>query len=33
VGSVMDMENQYGAYAYAREYGLQPMYGDEEMVM
>jgi hypothetical protein len=33
VGSVLDMENQYGAYAYAREYGLQPTYGDEEMVM
>jgi hypothetical protein len=33
VGSVLDMENQYGAYAYAREYGMQPSYGDEEMVM
>jgi hypothetical protein len=33
VGSVLDMENQYGAYAYAREYGIQPTYGDEEMVM
>jgi hypothetical protein len=33
VGSVLDMENQYGAYAYAREYGIQPSYGDEEMVM
>jgi len=33
VGSVADMENNYGAYAYAREYGLQPGYGDEEMVM
>jgi hypothetical protein len=32
-GSVLDMENQYGAYAYAREYGAQPAYGDEEMVM
>jgi hypothetical protein len=32
VGSVLDMENQYGAYAYAREYGMQP-YADEEMVM
>jgi hypothetical protein len=32
VGSVADMENQYGAYVYAREYGMQP-YGDEEMVM
>ena len=33
VGSVLDMENQYGAYAYAREFGLQPTHGDEEMVM
>jgi hypothetical protein len=33
VGSTMDMENQYGAYAYAREYGIQPSYADEEMVM
>lgn len=33
VGSVSDMENQYGAYAYAREYGMQFAYGDEEMVM
>ncbi|KAF1830016.1 hypothetical protein BDW02DRAFT_123521 [Decorospora gaudefroyi] len=33
VGSVADMENNYGAYAYAREYGLQAGYGDEEMVM
>jgi hypothetical protein len=34
VGSMSDMENNYGAYAYAREYGFQqPMYGDEEMVM
>ncbi|KAI4951302.1 hypothetical protein J4E91_004011 [Alternaria rosae] len=33
VGSVADMENTYGAYAYAREYGLQGGYGDEEMVM
>ncbi|KAH7072622.1 hypothetical protein BKA63DRAFT_491993 [Paraphoma chrysanthemicola] len=32
VGSVLDMENQYGAYAYAREYGMQP-HADEEMVM
>jgi hypothetical protein len=32
VGSVSDMENQYGAYAYAREYGMQP-HADEEMVM
>lgn len=34
VGSISDMENNYGAYAYAREYGFQqPMYADEEMVM
>jgi hypothetical protein len=33
VGSISDMENNYGAYAYAREYGLQAGYGDEEMVM
>lgn len=33
VGSVSDMENQYGAYAYARDYGMQYAYGDEEMVM
>ena len=33
VGSVADMENNYGAYAYAREYGLHVGYGDEEMVM
>ncbi|KAF2034581.1 hypothetical protein EK21DRAFT_97250 [Setomelanomma holmii] len=31
-GSIHDMENQYGAYAYAREYGMQP-HADEEMVM
>jgi hypothetical protein len=33
VGSVSDMENRYGAYAYARDYGMQLAYGDEEMVM
>jgi hypothetical protein len=33
VGSVIDMENNYGAYAFAREYGLHGGYGDEEMVM
>lgn len=33
VGSISDMENNYGAYAFAREYGLQAGYGDEEMVM
>jgi hypothetical protein len=33
VGSILDMENQYGAYAYAREYGMPAVYNDEEMVM
>lgn len=33
VGSVLDMENNYGAYAYAREHSFQQSYGDEEMVM
>lgn len=33
VGSVMDMENNYGAFAYARENGFQNMHADEEMVM
>ncbi|EOA80696.1 hypothetical protein ACJQWK_09896 [Exserohilum turcicum] len=33
VGSVADMENNYGAFAYAREYGFQAGFGDEEMVM
>lgn len=33
-GKISDMENNYGAFAYAREYGFQqPMYADEEMVM
>jgi len=33
-GSISEMENNYGAYAYAREYGFQqPLYADEEMVM
>ncbi|KAH6629769.1 hypothetical protein C7974DRAFT_454688 [Boeremia exigua] len=32
--SISSMENNYGAFAYAREYGFQqPMYADEEMVM
>lgn len=32
--SISNMENNYGAFAYAREYGFQqPMYADEEMVM
>lgn len=33
VGSVMDMANNYGAFAYARENSFQSMYADEEMVM
>jgi|SRR5690242_1547387 len=32
--SISNMENNYGAFAYAREYGFQqPVYADEEMVM
>lgn len=33
VGSILDMENNYGAFAYARENSFQPLYADEEMVM
>ncbi|ORY12077.1 hypothetical protein BCR34DRAFT_483159 [Clohesyomyces aquaticus] len=33
VGSILDMENQYGAFAAARDYDVQPVYADEEMVM
>lgn len=33
VGSMLDMENNYGAFAYAREHNFQPVYADEEMVM
>lgn len=33
VGSMLDMENQYGAFAHARDYDVRPIYGDEEMVM
>jgi hypothetical protein len=33
VGSMLDMENQYGAFAHARDYDTRPVYGDEEMVM
>ncbi|KAF2737846.1 hypothetical protein EJ04DRAFT_430274 [Polyplosphaeria fusca] len=33
VGSVLDMENNYGAFAAARERDVQPMYADHEMVM
>ncbi|KAF2014727.1 hypothetical protein BU24DRAFT_493267 [Aaosphaeria arxii CBS 175.79] len=33
VGSILDMENNYGAFAYAREHDIRPIYADEEMVM
>jgi hypothetical protein len=33
VGSMIDMENQYGAFAHARDYDTRPVYCDEEMVM
>ncbi|KAJ4370449.1 hypothetical protein N0V83_004967 [Neocucurbitaria cava] len=33
VGSILDMENNYGAFAYARENNFQPTRPDEEMVM
>ncbi|KAF2658243.1 hypothetical protein K491DRAFT_702885 [Lophiostoma macrostomum CBS 122681] len=33
VGSILDMENQYGAFAHARDYDVQPVYADDEMVM
>lgn len=33
VGSILDMENQYGAFAHARDYDVRPIYADEEMVM
>jgi hypothetical protein len=33
VGSTLDMENQYGAYAQARERDCHPIYHDDEMVM
>lgn len=34
VGSILDMENNYGAFVYASENNFQPvMYADEEMVM
>lgn len=33
VGSMLDMENQYGAFAHARDYDTRPVYGDEDMVM
>lgn len=33
VGSILDMENQYGAFAHARDFDTRPIYADEEMVM
>jgi hypothetical protein len=33
VGSTLDMENQYGSYAQARERDCHPIYHDDEMVM
>ena len=33
VGSILDMENQYGAFAHARDYDVRPVYADDEMVM
>ncbi|KAF2876652.1 hypothetical protein BDV95DRAFT_484070 [Massariosphaeria phaeospora] len=33
VGSMLDMENQYGAYAYARENDVHPADVDDEMMM
>lgn len=33
VGSMLDMENQYGAFAHARDFDVHRTYGDDEMVM
>ncbi|KAL1595799.1 hypothetical protein SLS60_009488 [Paraconiothyrium brasiliense] len=33
VGSILDMENQYGAFAHARDFDVHRSYGDDEMVM
>ena len=33
VGSILDMENQYGAFAHARDFDVHRSFGDEEMVM
>ncbi|KAF2112832.1 hypothetical protein BDV96DRAFT_497047 [Lophiotrema nucula] len=33
VGSVLDMENQYGAFAASREHDIQPIYMNDDMVM
>lgn len=33
MGSIMEMENRYGAFAHARDYDVQPVHVDDEMVM
>lgn len=33
VGSIIEMENRYGAFAHARDHDVQPIYVDDEMVM
>ncbi|CAI6341782.1 unnamed protein product [Periconia digitata] len=33
VGSLYDMENQYGAFAHARDHDVRPIYVDDEMMM
>ncbi|KAF2645777.1 hypothetical protein P280DRAFT_465539 [Massarina eburnea CBS 473.64] len=33
VGSIFDMENQYGAFAHARDHDVRPVYVDDEMMM
>lgn len=33
VGSLYDMENQYGAFAAARDHDVRPIYVDDEMMM
>lgn len=33
VGSILDMENQYGSFAMARDHEARPIYVDDEMVM
>ncbi|KAF1950696.1 hypothetical protein CC80DRAFT_496615, partial [Byssothecium circinans] len=32
VGSILDMENQYGAFAHARDHDVRPVYVDDEMM-
>lgn len=33
MGNIMEMENRYGAFAHARDYDVQPVHADDEMVM